>query len=126
VSRSFRPRGGWRSGVIFAELREIEYMLVGWGWMLWGVDWFRPRAADRIVTRIASRARAGDIIVMHDADDSAPRKDLCQAVEGTACADALTPHADSSSARYHHLDSVSVRRRGSSSWLCCSWSSRPW
>ena len=76
MSRSFRPRGGWRSGVIFVELREIEYTLVGWGWMLWGVDWFRPCAADRIVTRIASRARAGDIIVVHDGDDSAPRKNL--------------------------------------------------
>jgi len=48
------------------------------------VEWFRPRAANRIVTRIASRVSAGDIIVMHDGDDSAPRKDQRQTVEATA------------------------------------------
>ena len=82
--RAFRPRGGWRSGAMYAGLQEIDYTLVGWGWMLWDVDWFRPRAADRIVTRIASRVSAGDIIVMHDGDDSAPRKDQRQTVEATA------------------------------------------
>lgn len=82
--RAFRPRGGWRSGAMFAGLREIDYRLVGWGWMLWDVDVFHPRAADRIVARIASRVRAGDIIVMHDGDDSAPRKDQRATVEATA------------------------------------------
>ena len=52
--------------------------------MLWDVDWFRPRTADRIVVRISSRVRAGDIIVMHDGDDSAPRKDQRAAVEASA------------------------------------------
>lgn len=82
--RAFRPRGGWRSGAMFAGLREIDYTLVGWGWMLWDVDWVRQRTADRIVARIASRVRAGDIIVMHDGDDAAPRKDQRQTVEATA------------------------------------------
>lgn len=82
--RAFRPRGGWRSGAMFAGLREIDYRLVGWGWMLWDVDWFRAPAADRIVARIASRVRAGDIVVMHDGDDSAPRKDQRATVEATA------------------------------------------
>ena len=82
--RAFRPRGGWRSGAMFEGLLEIDYSLIGWGWMLWDVDWFRPRAADRIVARIASRARAWDIIVMHDGDDSAPRKDQRATVEATA------------------------------------------
>lgn len=82
--RAFRPRGGWRSSAMFAGLREIDYRLVGWGWMLWDVDWFRLRAADRIVRRIASRVRAGDIVVMHDGDDSEPRKDQREAVKATA------------------------------------------
>src|SRR5215475_12147020 len=82
--RAFRPRGGWRSRAMFAGLREIDYVLVGWGWMLWDVDWFRPRTADRIVARMTSRARAGDIVVMHDGDDAAPRKDQRAAVEATA------------------------------------------
>ena len=73
--RAFRPHGGWRSGAMFAGLARIDYRLVGWGWMLWDVDWFRPRTADRIIARLAARAAAGDIIVMHDGDDSAPRKD---------------------------------------------------
>jgi len=81
--RAFRPRGGWRSSAMYAGLRKIDYTLVGWGWMLWDVDWFRPRTADRIVARITSRVRAGDIIVMHDGDDSAPRKDQRAAVEAS-------------------------------------------
>jgi peptidoglycan/xylan/chitin deacetylase (PgdA/CDA1 family) len=82
--RAFRPRGGWRSGAMFTALREIDYRLVGWGWMMWDVDWFGPREADRIVARISTRVRAGDIIVMHDGDDSAPRKDQRATVEATA------------------------------------------
>ena len=82
--RAFRPHGGWRSGQMYAGLRQIDYRLVGWGWMLWDVDWFRPRTADRIVARIVWRAAAGDIIVMHDGDESAPRKDQRQTVDATA------------------------------------------
>ena len=67
-----------------AGLREIDYTLVCWGWMLWDVEWFRPRAVDRVVARIASRVSAGDIIVMHDGDDAAPRNDQRQTVEATA------------------------------------------
>ena len=82
--RAFRRRGGWRSGAMYAGLRQIDYTLVGWGWMLWDVDWFRPRTADRIVARITSRVGAGDIIFMHDGDESAPRKDQRQTVDATA------------------------------------------
>jgi peptidoglycan/xylan/chitin deacetylase (PgdA/CDA1 family) len=82
--RAFRPRGGWRSGTMYAGLRQIDYTLVGWGWMLWDVDWFRPRTADRTVARITSRVGAGDIIVMHDGDESAPRRDQRQTVLATA------------------------------------------
>ena len=82
--RAFRPHGGWRSGQMYVGLRQIDYRLIGWGWMLWDVDWFRPRTADRIVTRIEARAAAGDIIVMHDGDESAPRKDQRQTVDATA------------------------------------------
>jgi peptidoglycan/xylan/chitin deacetylase (PgdA/CDA1 family) len=82
--RAFRPHGGWRSGQMYAGLRRIDYRLVGWGWMLWDVDWFGPRTADRIVARIAPRVRAGDVIVMHDGDERAPRMDQHQVVEATA------------------------------------------
>jgi len=82
--RAFRPRGGWRSRAMYEGLREIDYTLVGWGWMLWDVDWFHERTADRTVARIMSRARGGDIVVMHDGDESAPRKDQRATVEATA------------------------------------------
>ncbi len=82
--RAFRPRGGWRSSQMFAGLRRIDYRLVGWGWMMWDVNWFRPRTADRTVARIEDRAAPGDIIVMHDGDESAPRKDQRQTVVAAA------------------------------------------
>lgn len=82
--RAFRPHGGWRSATMFAALRRIDYILVGWGWMLWDVDWFRARTADRIVTRLVGRASAGDIIVMHDGDEKAPRSPQPQTVAATA------------------------------------------
>ena len=82
--RAFRPHGGWRSGPMFAGLRQLDYRLVGWGWMLWDVDWFRPRTADRTLRRLVPRIAAGDIVVMHDGDESAPRKPQPQTVEVTA------------------------------------------
>jgi peptidoglycan/xylan/chitin deacetylase (PgdA/CDA1 family) len=82
--RAFRPRGGWRSGAMYEALKSIDYKLVGWGWMLWDVELFGPRTADRIVSRFLKRAAPGDIVVMHDGDDSEPRKDQRQVVEAAA------------------------------------------
>jgi peptidoglycan/xylan/chitin deacetylase (PgdA/CDA1 family) len=82
--RAFRPRGGWRSREMYEGLRQIDYKLVGWGWMLWDFDWFRKRTADRIVARLVPRVAAGDIVVTHDGDESAPRKDQRQTVDATA------------------------------------------
>src|SRR5438093_2439618 len=82
--RAFRPHAGWRSGQMYAGLRQIDYKLVGWGWMLWDWNWFRPRTANATSARIAARASAGDIVVMHDGDESAPFKDQRHTVEATA------------------------------------------
>ena len=81
---AFRPHAGWRTGQMYSGLRRIDYKLVGWGWMLWDWNWFRPRTADSIVERVARRVSAGDIVVMHDGDEKAPRKDQRQVVEATA------------------------------------------
>lgn len=81
--RLFRPHAGWRSGEMYAALRELDYKLVGWGWMLWDWNWFRRRTADSIVSRVAGRVQAGDIIVMHDGDESHPTRDQRQTVEAT-------------------------------------------
>jgi len=82
--RLFRPHAGWRSGSMYEGLKSIDYKLVGWGWMLWDWNWFRRRTADAIVERVGARVSAGDIVVMHDGDESAPERDQRQTVEATA------------------------------------------
>ncbi len=82
--RAFRPHAGWRNSEMYAGLTRIDYTLVGWGWMLWDWNWFRRRTADSIVNRLAARVSAGDIVVMHDGDESAPVRDQRQTVEATA------------------------------------------
>jgi len=81
--RAFRPHAGWRSGQMYAGLRELDYRLIGFGWMLWDFNWFRARSADSSVRRIASRVSDGDIVVMHDGDESAPTRDQRHTVEAT-------------------------------------------
>ena len=82
--RAFRPHAGWRGGEMFNGLRKANYRLIGWGWARWDWNWFRRRTADSIVKRLSKRASAGDIVVIHDGDESAPRRDQRQAVEATA------------------------------------------
>jgi chitooligosaccharide deacetylase len=81
--RAFRPHAGWRGARMYEGLRAIDYRLVGFGWMLWDFNWFRPRAAGSTVARIAPRISDGDIIVMHDGDESAPTRDQRHTVEAT-------------------------------------------
>ena len=82
--RTFRPHAGWRSGSMYAGLQQINHTLVGWGWMLWDWNWFRKRTAESVVRRLTGRVRGGDIIVMHDGDESAPFSDQRHTVEATA------------------------------------------
>jgi peptidoglycan/xylan/chitin deacetylase (PgdA/CDA1 family) len=81
--RAFRPHAGWRSGQMYAGLRDLDYRLIGFGWMLWDFNWFRARSAESSVRRIASRVSDGDIVVMHDGDESAPTRDQRHTVEAT-------------------------------------------
>jgi peptidoglycan/xylan/chitin deacetylase (PgdA/CDA1 family) len=82
--RVFRPHAGWRGGQMFEGLERIGYRMIGWGWMLWDFNWMRPRTADSTFRRLSTRASAGDIIVMHDGDESAPRKDQRHTIDATA------------------------------------------
>ena len=82
--RAFRPHAGWRSGSMYEALDQIDHRLVGWGWMLWDWNWFRRRNAGAIVARVGARVSSGDIVVMHDGDESAPRRDQRQTVDATA------------------------------------------
>jgi chitooligosaccharide deacetylase len=82
--RAFRPHAGWRGGQMYAALAEIDYTLVGWSWMMWDFNWWRPRTANATVGRILARVHSGDIVVMHDGDESAPRRDQRQTVDAAA------------------------------------------
>jgi peptidoglycan-N-acetylglucosamine deacetylase len=82
--RAFRPHAGWRSWSMYEGLKKIDHRMVGWSWMLWDWNWFRERTADSIVNRVGPRIDNGDIVVMHDGDESAPFKDQHQTVEATS------------------------------------------
>ena len=81
--RAFRPHAGWRGGQMYEGLKSIDYQLIGWGWMLWDFNWFRARDAEHTFQRIASRVADGDIVVMHDGDESAPTRDQRHTVDAT-------------------------------------------
>jgi peptidoglycan/xylan/chitin deacetylase (PgdA/CDA1 family) len=81
---AFRPHAGWRSTTMYAGLRRIDHKLIGWGWRLWDFNWFRRRTADATIKRVGRRASAGDIVVMHDGDESAPLADQRHTVDATA------------------------------------------
>jgi peptidoglycan/xylan/chitin deacetylase (PgdA/CDA1 family) len=82
--RAFRPHAGWRGGQMYAALGEIDYTLIGWSWMLWDFNWGRARTANATVARILPRVHSGDIMVMHDGDESGPPRDQRETVEAAA------------------------------------------
>lgn len=82
--RLFRPHAGWRGGSMFEGAARGGYQIVGWGWGLWDWNWFRRREGSAVAKRLAARASAGDIIVMHDGHHVNPRADRRYAVEATA------------------------------------------
>ena len=82
--RAFRPHAGWRGGQMYDGLRAMDYDLIGFGWMLWDFNWFRPRDADATFKRVAPRVSDGDIVVLHDGDESAPTRDQRHTVQATA------------------------------------------
>jgi peptidoglycan/xylan/chitin deacetylase (PgdA/CDA1 family) len=81
--RLFRPHGGWRSRAMYKGLHEIDHRLVGWSWGMWDFNWYLSREARTVADRLARRAKAGDIIVMHDGHHVNPRADRRYAVEAT-------------------------------------------
>ena len=72
---AFRPHAGWRSDMMMRGLARRGFRLFGWGWLLWDSDPFRRRTPERLVPRLASRAGAGSIVVMHDGHHENPRAD---------------------------------------------------
>jgi peptidoglycan/xylan/chitin deacetylase (PgdA/CDA1 family) len=82
--RWFRPHAGWRSGTLYEALEKADYRLAGWSFGLWDWNLWRSREADALADRLARRARAGDIIVIHDGHHVDPRADRQYAVDATA------------------------------------------
>ncbi len=81
---AFRPHAGWRTWQMYSGLKKLDYRLVGWSWMLWDWNWFRERTADSVVNRVRDRVSSGDIVVLHDGDESSPFKDQRHTVDATA------------------------------------------
>jgi peptidoglycan/xylan/chitin deacetylase (PgdA/CDA1 family) len=79
--RLFRPHAGWRSTTMYQALGKIGYRLAGWSWGMWDWDWWRGRHATRIAERLARKASAGDIVVIHDGHHKNPRADRRHAAE---------------------------------------------
>ena len=79
--RMFRPHGGWRSVAMYAGLRKAGYLLVGWSWGMWDWNWWRGPDVHPLVARLASRASAGSILVIHDGHHINPRAERRHSVE---------------------------------------------
>ena len=77
----FRPHAGWRSSTMYEGLHRAGYTLAGWSWGMWDWHWWRTPRADRVAPRLARKASAGDIIVIHDGDHVNPRADRRHAAE---------------------------------------------
>jgi peptidoglycan/xylan/chitin deacetylase (PgdA/CDA1 family) len=81
--RLFRPHAGWRSASMLRGLERIDHRLVGWSFGLWDFNWYRRPEPASLAARLARRASAGDIVVMHDGHHEDPRADRRHTVEAT-------------------------------------------
>ncbi len=79
--RLFRPHAGWRSVSMYQGLERDGYRLVGWSWGMWDWSWWRTPDAARTARRLAKKASAGDIIVIHDGHHKNSRADRRHAPE---------------------------------------------
>jgi peptidoglycan-N-acetylglucosamine deacetylase len=73
--RLFRPHAGWRSASMYQGLERAGYRLAGWSWGMWDWSWWQTPDAVRTAQRLAKKASAGDILVIHDGHHKDPRAD---------------------------------------------------
>lgn len=71
----FRPHAGWRSGSMYAGLRQAGFTLAGWSWGMWDWDWWRTPNDARVADRLFRKAEPGDIVVIHDGHHRNPNAD---------------------------------------------------
>jgi hypothetical protein len=79
--RLFRPHAGWRSVTMYQGLARAGYRLAGWSWGMWDWNWWQRPQGDRVAARLARKASAGDIVVIHDGHHANPRADRRHAAE---------------------------------------------
>ena len=79
--RLFRPHAGWRSRSLYQGLDRAGYRLAGWSWGMWDWHWWQKPQGDRVARRLAAKASAGDIIVIHDGHHKNPSADRRHAAE---------------------------------------------
>ena len=79
--RLFRPHAGWRSATMYEGVRKAGFRLTGWSWGMWDWEWWRTPRADRVARRLARKASAGDIVVIHDGHHKNPNADRRHAGE---------------------------------------------
>jgi peptidoglycan/xylan/chitin deacetylase (PgdA/CDA1 family) len=79
--RLFRPHAGWRSAAMYGGLDRIGYQLTGWSWGMWDWNWWQQPKDVAVARRLARKASAGDIIVIHDGHHVNPRADRRHAGE---------------------------------------------
>ena len=79
--RLFRPHAGWRSATMYEGLKRAGFHLAGWSWGMWDWDWWRTPNGERIAAKVAKKASAGDIVVIHDGHHKNPRADRRHAGE---------------------------------------------
>jgi peptidoglycan-N-acetylglucosamine deacetylase len=77
----FRPHAGWRSSRMYDGLRIAGYRLAGWSFGMWDWNWWREPHPESAARRLASKASAGDIIVIHDGDHKDPHADRHNSIE---------------------------------------------
>ena len=79
--RIFRPHAGHRSIPMLMGAARAGFLVVGWSWMAFDFNWFKPRNADDLVPRLTRIASPGDIVVIHDGHHKNPRADRRYAIE---------------------------------------------
>ncbi len=98
--RLFRPHAGWRSATMYQALRRIDYRLAGWSWGMWDWDWWRKPTGERVAARLAGKASAGDILVIHDGHHRNPSAERRHAGESVR---ALVPQLRARGFEFHPL-----------------------
>jgi len=74
---------------MYAGLARAGYTLAGWSWGMWDWHWWQQPRADRVAARLARKASAGDIVVIHDGHHVKQRADRRHAAETVRL---LVPH----------------------------------